>query len=290
MGSNGLKNILRVVSAGLGTLLVIVVVLALANTRTSAFSTTTATANSATPTKTSTPPTPMPMVNVPAGDFIMGSSDGDAQASGDEKPQHTVYLDAFQIDKYEMTNALYIQCVDAGKCYPPSTVSSYTRSSYYGDPAFDNYPVINVSWFDAKAYCEWAGKRLPTEAQWEKAARGTDGRIYPWGNTWDATKLNSLVSSPSPVDTTTVGSYPSGASPYGVLDMAGNVWEWVADWYDPNYYGHSPKREPQGPSSGQYKVLRGGSWDNGLADARVANRDYGVPIYYYAHLGFRCVK
>ena len=232
----------------------------------------------------------MPMVNVPAGDFIMGSSISDAQAAGAEKPQHAVYLDAFQIDKYEVTNALYKQCVDAGKCYAPSTWSSYTRNTYYGDPSFDNYPVINVSWYDAKAYCEWAGKQLPTEAQWEKAARGTDGRIYPWGNTWDATKLNSLVSNSSPGDATAVGSYPAGASPFGALDMAGNVWEWVADWYGPNYYSHSPTRNPQGPPSGQYKAMRGGSWDNGMADARVANRDYGVPIYFYAHLGFRCVK
>jgi formylglycine-generating enzyme required for sulfatase activity len=284
------KRILRIAVAGLGTILVIILVLMLAITKTTALSANSAVATSATPTPTSAPPTPMPMVNVPAGDFIMGSSSSDAQASSDEKPQHTVYLDAFQIDKYEVTNALYKQCVDAGMCYLPSTLSSYARSTYYGDPSFDNYPVINVSWYDARAYCEWAGKQLPTEAQWEKAARGTDGRIYPWGNTWDVTKLNSLVSSPSVGDTTAVGSYPTGASLYGALDMAGNVWEWVADWHDPNYYSHSPLRDPQGPSSGLYKVLRGGSWDNGMADARAANRDFGVPAYYYAHLGFRCVK
>jgi formylglycine-generating enzyme required for sulfatase activity len=200
-----------------------------------------------------------PMVFVPAGEFTMGSSDADKDAYGDEKPQHTVYLDAFWMDKYEVTNAQYKKCVDAGKCSRPSESKSYTRSSYYGNASFDNYPVIYVSWNDAKTYCEWAGKRLPTEAEWEKAARGADGRIYPWGNTFDISKVNAER---KVGDTTEVGAYPAGASPYGALDMAGNVWEWVADWYSANYYASSPRNNPTGPSSGQYRVVRGGAWLN----------------------------
>ncbi len=193
------------------------------------------------------------MVLVPAGEFTMGSNSGD----DDEKPPHLVYLDAFWIDKYEVTNAFYKKCVDAGKCQRPNPTGSSTRNAYYGNTQFDNYPVIYVAWADAKTYCEWAGKRLPTEAEWEKAARGTDGRTYPWGNDWDAKKLNSGEGGAG--DTVAVGSYPAGASPYGVMDMAGNVWEWVADWYDASYYSKSPVRNPTGPSSGQTRGVRGGA-------------------------------
>ena len=201
-------------------------------------------------------PAPAPidavMVTVPAGDFTMGSNDDDS------KPAHQVYLNAFSIDKYEVTNAQYKQCVDAGKCSPPAKSESRTRNWYYGVPKYNNYPVIYVSWDDAKRYCAWAGKRLPTEAEWEKAARGTDGRIYPWGNSFDARKLNSSEGGKG--DTTAVGSYPDGASPYGALDMAGNVSEWVADRYDENYYANSPRNNPPGPSSGLGHVQRGGDW------------------------------
>jgi formylglycine-generating enzyme required for sulfatase activity len=163
----------------------------------------------------------MTLLYVPAGEFTMGS-----ETSDNEKPIHTVNLDAFWIDKTEVTNAMYATCVDAGVCNPPSNTISYTRKSYYGDSEFAEYPVIYVDWNMAKTYCGWAGRRLPTEAEWEKAGRGTGGNIYPWGN--DAPN-NSLLNYNSEVgDTTEVGAYPDGASVYSALDMAGNVWEWVS--------------------------------------------------------------
>ena len=164
----------------------------------------------------------MVLVYVPAGEFRMGSAGSDSQAQDNEKPQHTVYLDAFWMDRTEVTNALYALCVKAGACQPPLSVNYSWRESYYGNSQYDGYPVVYVSWKDAAAYCEWAGRWLPTEAEWEKAARGTDGRLYPWGNAEpDANRLNFNGN----VDARAVGSYPSGASPYGALDMAGNVWE-----------------------------------------------------------------
>jgi formylglycine-generating enzyme required for sulfatase activity/predicted Ser/Thr protein kinase len=226
------------------------------------------------------------MVFVPAGEFLMGSSDADKDAGSDEKPQHTVYLDAFWIDKYEVTNAQYKQCVGAGRCQQPSTTSSSTRSSYYGDSKYDNYPVIGVSWRDAILFCEWAGKRLPTEAEWEKAARGAAGRIYPWGDRYDISKVNA---DGKVGDTTAVGSYPAGASPYGAMDMAGNVWEWVADWYDAKYYASSPKDNPTGPS-GSARVLRGGAWDSYQYFVRAADRNSIYPDYRLINVGFRCAQ
>jgi formylglycine-generating enzyme required for sulfatase activity len=227
------------------------------------------------------------MVLVPAGEFTMGSSASDSQAYGDEKPQHTVYLDAFWIDKFEVTNAQYKKCVDAGKCSAPPQRKSYTRDSYYGDARYDNYPVIYVPWNDANTFCAWAGKRLPTEAEWEKAARGTDGRIYPWGNTFDINKVNAEG---KVGDTTEVGAYPAGASPYGVMDMAGNVWEWVADWYAENYYASSPRNNPKGPSSGEYRVLRGGAWYTNQSYVRAAYRYYYYPVNRDFDVGFRCAQ
>ncbi|HRQ25217.1 MAG TPA: SUMF1/EgtB/PvdO family nonheme iron enzyme, partial [Anaerolineales bacterium] len=189
----------------------------------------------------------MVMVFVPAGEFTMGSDAGD----DDEKPVHQVYLDAFWMDQTEVTNAMYAKCVADDGCAPPSSSKSYTRDSYYDNSEFDDYPVIYVNWNQANAYCTWAGRSLPTEAQWEKAARGTDARAYPWGNT---TPNSALLNYNANIgDTSKVRSYESGASPYGAYDMAGNVWEWVADWYDENYYAYSPNRNPQGPSSGEYR-------------------------------------
>ena len=226
----------------------------------------------------------MTMMYVPAGKFTMGSDYGDS----DEQPVHAVTLDAFWIDRTEVTNEMYARCVAEGACRPPSDTSSYYLSSYYGNSQYENYPVIFVDWNQAAAYCEWAGAELPSEAQWEKAARGTDGRTYPWGN---STADSSLANYNRNVfDTTEVGKYPEGASPYGALDMAGNVWEWVDDRYDAGYYNRSPGTNPTGPTSGDYRVLRGGSWIISEDSIRSANRNRDDPDYTYISIGFRCLR
>ncbi|NOT57839.1 MAG: SUMF1/EgtB/PvdO family nonheme iron enzyme, partial [Deltaproteobacteria bacterium] len=236
---------------------------------------------------------PADMVLIPAGPFLMGATPEEQQSvlafgwhgpmrdrvhflvqySG---PQHSIHLDPFYIDTHEVTNQRYRAFVDA---------TGHRAPTFWHDPrqlADDTQPVVGVSWQDAHAFCAWQGKRLPTEAEWEKAARGTDGRRYPWGQEWDAARLHTadtIAGKPlenfavwttwqrgmsAGIETArpaAVGSYPSGASPYGVLDMAGNVWEWVADWYEPEYYASAPARNPIGPERGEAKVLRGGGWD-----------------------------
>lgn len=233
-------------------------------------------------------------VFVPAGEFLMGSAADDADADDNEKPQHTVYLDAFWIDRVEVTNAMYARCVKAKACAPPLQDTSERRKRYYGNPEYANYPVIYVSWEAAQAYCQWAGGRLPTEAEWEKAARGIDGRQYPWGDEpLNCTHSNSGIRGCCVGDTTAVGSYPSGASPYGALDMAGNVYEWVADWYDREYYSRSPARNPAGPAAGEKRVIRGGSWgfwdrcwDTPQDVVRSDSRTWS--FVDNSNLGFRC--
>jgi formylglycine-generating enzyme required for sulfatase activity/predicted Ser/Thr protein kinase len=228
----------------------------------------------------------MVMLYVSGGAFAMGSDDADLEAGDDERPQHTVFLSGYWIDQTEVTNRMYALCVQAGICRPPEKSGSKTRLIYYGDSRFDDYPVIYVAWEDADAYCRWAGRRLPSEAEWEKAARGIDGRIYPWGDTPPNPGLlnyNNQIG-----DTVPVGSYPNGVSPYGALDMAGNVGEWTADWYSEDYYGVSPAYNPLGPSLGTYRVLRGGSWFSSSRAVRVAFRLWNYPDLRFDSSGFRC--
>lgn len=229
----------------------------------------------------------MDQVYVPAGEFIMGSKSRDTAADEDEKPERTVYLDAYWIDKYEVTNGQYEDCVTAGGCTRPNENKSYIRSSYYGNAEYDNYPVIQVDWNQAVAYCEWAGGNLPTEAQWEKAARGPNGNKYPWGN--EEPDSGYVNYNDNIGDTSEVGSYEKGASPYGAMDMAGNVMEWVSDWYDD--YDANDTNNPQGPSDpGYFRVLRGGGWSNGNWSIRTALRGVSNPSDRLYYAGFRCLS
>jgi len=231
------------------------------------------------------------MVSIPAGCFKMG--DAFKEGNSDERPVHNVCISAFQIGSYEVTNTQYRACVDAGVCAAPESNFSFTRSSYYGNSTYDNYPVIYVDWGQAKAFCQWLGGRLPTEAEWEYAARGgLSGKKYPWGNddptcTLGATN-GSQSDSCSPDDTIRAGSFaPNG---YGLYDLAGNVSEWVNDWYDSGYYSRSQKNDPPGPSSGTYRVLRGGSWNDLTSFLRVAPRSNLNPMILNDLDGFRCAK
>jgi formylglycine-generating enzyme required for sulfatase activity len=225
------------------------------------------------------------MALVPAGEFLMGSSDG----ASDERPVHRVYLDAFYIDKFELTTSRYAKFLRATGRKAPDKWNDI-------NPTFDwARPVIGVDWNDADAYCQWAGKRLPTEAEWEKAARGADGRKYPWGADeptealanfdWDSRRTWRGYSTLSPV-----GSYEEGKSPYSIYDASGNVWEWVADWYSPNSYGSNHERNPKGTTSGIFKVTRGGSWGDKIYSLRTSNRRGIPPGDRYRDLGFRCAQ
>lgn len=223
-----------------------------------------------------------PMALIPAGDFHMGDPFNEGGAG--ERPRHTVYLDAFYIDIYEVTNAQYQKFMDAVGYAGPK----YWNNSTYNAP---DQPVVGVTWFDAVAYAEWAGKRLPTEAEWEKAARGgLVGKCYPWGDDISHDDANYSGTGGKDVwfNTSPVGSFASNG--YGLYDMAGNVWEWCADWHDSGYYANSPRNNPLGPDSGRYRVLRGGSWIDAPDYLRVATRISSAPASTYDLVGFRCVS
>jgi formylglycine-generating enzyme required for sulfatase activity len=263
------------------------------------------------------------MILVPAGNFTMGGGTG---AESDELPAHSVYLAAYYIDKYEVTNAEFGAFIGAGgyniaalwslEGWAARTSANWTQPAYWGQdayrsgPGWPGFPVIGVSWYEAEAFANWVWKALPTEAQWEKAARGTDARLYPWGNETDNLGARANYSgSGDPYESgssqiTPVGFYDghehllppfqtiSSPSPYGGYDFAGNAWEWVHDWYSSSYYSTSPTSNPQGPSTGSSRVLRGGSWSYGTTNLRCAERYSGAspPTSRINNYGFRCAR
>lgn len=249
-----------------------------------------------TPTITRTPLSPPPdMVVVPAGAFQMGCDPDHIAGFGcqpDQVPLHRVYLDTYWIDKTEVSNAQYARCVEARGCTPPRDNSSETRPSYYGDPQYADYPVIWVNWEQAAAYCRWANRRLPSEAEWEKAARGAaDTRVYPWGDqpaNLSFANFRASAGAAAAQDVMRVADLSGGASPYGLLNMAGNVWEWVNDSYAAGYYRESPESNPTGPASGDLKVIRGGAWYDLADKLTVAYRNTSPSQDAYHGFGFRC--
>jgi len=265
---------------------------------------------------------PDDMVLVPTGEFRMGAPAGSGGLP-DEQPERAVLLSAFYIDRFEVTNEAYFLFVSMSGHRMPE--NSNPAATLWKDrrpmPGIERHPVVNVSWTDADTYCRWAGKRLPTEAEWEKAARGTDGRRYPWGDQWDVLLANSAsywagrtVQFDSGADweafwvkgegaqiakekglngevlTMPVGSFPGSTSVYGLFDMAGNVAEWVQDWYDPNYYPSGPLTNPTGPPRGAIKSMRGGSWLKPAVSLRTSDRDWGTIDSRPSGTGFRCAQ
>ena len=217
------------------------------------------------------------MVTVPAGWFTMGQNEGPRA----NRPSHEVYLDTFAIDRTEVTNAAFARFVGETGQRPPGWDETLLETHA-------NHPVVGVRWLEADAFCRWTGNRLPTEAEWEKAARGTDGRRYPWGNDWLDGRANTAESGHDGV--LPVGAFPDGASPYGVLDMAGNAAEWVADYFAFDYYQQSPTRNPQGPEEVMDHGLRGGSWASPAAQTQTFFRDSSHSASPNLRVGFRCAK
>lgn len=223
----------------------------------------------------------MAQVYVPEGEFLMGK--GLVRKNADS-PQHIVYLDSFWMDKYEVSNALYIKCIQAGGC--AELVSDNTN---YQSWIYRNHPVTYVTWDQANVYCQWAGRRLPTEAEWEKAARGTDGRPYPWGKEAPNARLANFSGSLIH-ELVSIYRYPLGASPYGALNMSGNAREWVADWYDPEYYLVMPYANPTGPQTGTEHSLRSGSYNEDKNEITVTARYRHEPQSAGLSRGFRCAE
>ncbi|ULA62384.1 MAG: FGE-sulfatase domain-containing protein [Nitrospira sp.] len=233
-----------------------------------------------------------PMVFIPEGSFPMGVPHGDRDGGRDEYPRHDVFVSEFYIDKFELTNSRYLEFVKATKHRIPQNPTNATRNLWQGDTITESLadrPVINVDWADANAYCQWAGKRLPTEAEWEKAAKGTADRRFPWGNVEPTNKhLNFNQQWIGEKTLMPVGSYELGKSPFGVYDVAGNVWEWVNDWYDAKYYEKSPAKNPTGPETGTKRVLRGSGWQNETPTVRIFTRVDSDPTMRNESTGFRC--
>jgi formylglycine-generating enzyme required for sulfatase activity len=232
----------------------------------------------------------MTLMYVPAGSFLMGAPVENREAEVDEKPQHEVILDSYWIDQTEVSIGMYQKCVEEGACTAPLRIDSQSRGFYYGNEDYLNYPVINVNWYQAYEYCHWSGRRLPTEAEWEKAATSVvEGANYPWGSRLDCSLANYYQSTSGCAgDTVAVDSYPNSASYYGAMGMAGNVWEWVADWYNDSYYNDSPSVNPAGPDTGAYNVVRGGAFNYEGKLLRITNRGLGAPSNSNFNGGFRC--
>jgi len=241
------------------------------------------------------------LILIPAGEFTMGSPEG--KGYKDEHPQHKIYLDAYYIGKYEVTNEQFARFVRETdyRAYAERKSNIWKVdlwNTYYNSGTAD-HPVICITWEDAVAYCKWAGLRLPTEAEWEKAVRGTDGRKYPWGKEWDKKRCNwwkgpnlsGMADLNNSRGTLPVGSFPGGTSPYGCMDMLGNVWEWCGDWYGENYYKNSLQSNPEGPESDSYRVVRGGSWGtNYPVRLRCAYRGGDYPVIGGLNCGFRVAR
>ena len=288
-------------------------VAATATTESQVIAALTAVAPTATNTPVNTPgptPTPAPLISetgmrmlfMPGGVFRFGSNEGEP----DEAPSLLINIDSYYIDETEVTNKQYRQCVEEGECVPPYNQETTHGNYSYTSPAFDDYPVVSVDWYMADTFCRWRGGRLPTEAEWERAAGYNPFQLqralYPWGEEFVSTNLNycdancptsNIERRDSTVndghgDTAPVGSYPDGRSPLGAYDMLGNVMEWVDDWYDDDYYEEAPPKNPRGPAGGEFKALRGGSWLSTEEELRVTARGHFDPTVARTTLGFRC--